>query len=80
MQITRQVVREALNLALGRAVEVDPDVPLIETRLKINSLTMLALFAQLEQVAGVRVSQQDAIGLYGFSIDQIVQWFVRHER
>ncbi|AUM70592.1 hypothetical protein C4J98_1992 [Pseudomonas orientalis] len=80
MQITHQTVQDALQAALGRSVTVEPHVPLIETRLKINSLTMLALFAQLERVSQVTVAQKDAVGLYGCSIDQIVQWFAQREQ
>lgn len=80
MPITRQMVQDALQSALGRKVTVEPDVPLVEARLKINSLTMLALFAELERVSKVAIAPKDAIGLYGFSIDQIVQWFAQRER
>ncbi|KTT63905.1 hypothetical protein NS383_17690 [Pseudomonas oryzihabitans] len=79
-RIDRQMVLEALYRALGRRAVVEPDVPLVEARLKINSLTMMALFAELERASAITIAPADALGLYGASIDQIVQWLDRRGR
>ncbi|UTH76455.1 hypothetical protein [Chromobacterium sp. IIBBL 290-4] len=80
MEITPEIVRRALSFVVDTPVDIAGDVPLIESRLKVNSLAMMALCAQLEQIAQVKIPQYEAMRLYAGSIDQIVSWFERNRR
>lgn len=79
MLITPDDVLTELRSALGKPVEIDPDVPLIESGFRVNSLTMLTILSSLERAAQVEIPQNDLIKLSTFSINGIVAWFQQNQ-
>lgn len=78
MPITPDVVIAEVRSALGKPVEIDPDVPLIESGFRVNSLTMLTILASLERAARVEIQQAELVKLSASSINGIVAWFQQH--
>jgi len=58
---------------LGSDVKINPNDPIMESGLKIDSLAMLRLFTEIEKVAGKSIDQEDAFELFGLSLNQIVE-------
>ncbi len=73
MVINHHSVLSALERAIGREIQLDPDISLLESSLIIDSLTMLKLLAELEKISGVDIPPEDAFELFGSSLNQITK-------
>lgn len=72
MKLTKSDVERILVKTFKQEINVDPDIPLIESGLRLESLAMLRALVEFEKMLYTEIEQVDAFELFSLSINELV--------
>jgi acyl carrier protein len=65
-------VEQILVKAFKHEIDVNPDTPLLESGLRLESLAMLRALVEFEKLLDMEIEQEDAFELFSLSINELV--------
>lgn len=73
MKLTKADVEQILVKAFKLEIDVDPDTPLLESGLRLESLAMLRALVEFEKMLDTEIEQEDAFELFSLSVNELVE-------
>jgi acyl carrier protein len=72
MQITSSDLIAVFSKIFKQEIDFDLDVPLMESGVRLDSLRIIRLLIEIENLLQIPLPQEDAFELFGLSINQLV--------
>lgn len=72
MKLKESDIKQILVKTFKQEISIDPDTPLIESGLRLESLAMLRALVEFEKMLKTEIEQVDAFELFSLSIKELV--------